>query len=172
MTMHIGAGPRLTHRKVDRVAVPALLPWVLIAILFAVAIMLRQVLAANTDVSWLLTVGERVLGGQRLYVDVFETNPPMAVLVYLPAIVIARARVAGGSRGRRLDVCRDTCIARDRRAYPEELISSCRRERLAAGAACICRIRDPAHAGIRPARAHRRRRTVAAARSPGRAHER
>lgn len=91
MTMHIGAGPRLTHRKVDRVAVPALLPWVLIAILFAVAIALRQVLAANTDVSWLLTVGERVLGGQRLYVDVFETNPPMAVLVYLPAIVIARA---------------------------------------------------------------------------------
>ncbi|MFH1341596.1 MAG: hypothetical protein ABIL01_10380 [Pseudomonadota bacterium] len=116
------------------------LPWVLIAILFVAAIALRQVLAANTDVSRLLTVGERVLGGQRLYVDVFETNPPMAVLVYLPTIVIARARVAGGSRGRRPDVCRDICIACDRGAYPEELIGSCRRKRLDTGAACICRI--------------------------------
>ena len=59
--------------------------------LFAAAIVLRHVLAANTDVSWLLTVGERVLDGQRLYVDVLEINPPMAVLIYMPGIVIARA---------------------------------------------------------------------------------
>jgi hypothetical protein len=90
MTMHIEAGPRLTHRQVGPVTAPALLPWISIVILFAVAIILRHVLAANTDVSWLLTVGERVLGGQRLYVDVFETNPPMAVMVYIPGIVIAR----------------------------------------------------------------------------------
>jgi hypothetical protein len=49
------------------------------------------VLAANTDVSWLLTVAERVLDGQRLYADVIETNPPMAVLIYAPGVVIARA---------------------------------------------------------------------------------
>ena len=70
---------------------PALLPWISIVILFAAAVALRHVLAANTDVSWLLTVAERVLDGQRLYVDVVETNPPMAVLVYMPGIVIARA---------------------------------------------------------------------------------
>jgi hypothetical protein len=91
MTMHIEAGPRLTHRQVGPVAAHALLPWISIAILFAAAIVLRHVLAANTDVSWLLTVGERVLDGQRLYVDVFETNPPMAILVYMPGIAIARA---------------------------------------------------------------------------------
>src|SRR6202051_2284601 len=90
MTMHIEPGPRLTHRQVGPVAAHTLLPWISIAILFAAAIVLRHVLAANTDVSWLLTVGERILDGQRLYVDVIETNPPMAVLAYIPGIVIAR----------------------------------------------------------------------------------
>src|ERR1700674_4692920 len=90
MTMHIEAGPRLTHRQVGPVAAHALLPWISIAILFLAAVVLRHFLAANTDVSWLLTVGERVLDGQRLYVDVVETNPPMAVLVYIPGIAIAR----------------------------------------------------------------------------------
>ena len=56
-----------------------------------IALALRHLLAANTDVSWLLTVAERVLDGQRLYVDVIETNPPMAVLIYMPGVVIARA---------------------------------------------------------------------------------
>jgi len=68
-----------------------LLGWLILALLFAAAILLRHVLAANTDVSWLLTAGERVLAGERLYVDVIETNPPMAVLVYLPGLLLARA---------------------------------------------------------------------------------
>ena len=88
MTVHIGAGQRLAHRPTTAFALRSLIS---IAILFATAIVLRHVLAANTDVSWLLTIGERVLDGQRLYVDVFEVNPPMAVLVYIPGIVIARA---------------------------------------------------------------------------------
>jgi hypothetical protein len=59
--------------------------------LFAVAMALRYVVAANTDVSWLLIGGERVLDGERLYADILKTNPPMSVLVYIPAILIARA---------------------------------------------------------------------------------
>lgn len=66
-------------------------PWLAMAAILVVAIVLRHVLAANTDISWLLTAGERVLDGQRLYVDVIETNPPIAVLAYLPGIVLARA---------------------------------------------------------------------------------
>lgn len=62
----------------------------LLAVL-AAAIAMRHVVAANTDVSWLLIAGERWLDGQRLYSDIIETNPPMAVLVYVPAILIARA---------------------------------------------------------------------------------
>jgi hypothetical protein len=48
------------------VAAPALLPWLSIVMLLVAAIVLRHVLAANTDVSWLLTAGERVLDGGRL----------------------------------------------------------------------------------------------------------
>ena len=66
-------------------------PWLAMALIFAVALMLRYVLSANADIGWLLTAGERVLGGATLYRDVIETNPPMAVLAYIPAIVIARA---------------------------------------------------------------------------------
>src|SRR5258708_24371261 len=90
MTVNSEAGPHLMHRQGGRVAVPALLPWLSIIILFVAAVVLRHFLAANTDVSWLLTVGERVLDGQRLYIDVLETNPPIAVLVYTPGIAIAR----------------------------------------------------------------------------------
>ncbi len=43
------------------------------------------------DTSWLITVGERVLDGERLYVDVMETNPPFSVWLYLPAVAAARA---------------------------------------------------------------------------------
>ena len=38
--------------------------WVLLAAVIALAVALRQVVVANTDVSWLLTVAEKVLGGQ------------------------------------------------------------------------------------------------------------
>jgi hypothetical protein len=57
----------------------------------SVAMASRHVVAANTDVSWLLIAGERMLDGQRLYADILETNPPMSVLVYIPAILIGRA---------------------------------------------------------------------------------
>jgi hypothetical protein len=67
------------------------LAWVLMALVFAVAVLLRQIIPLNTDVSWLLTIGERVLDGQRLYVDIVEINPPMAVFAYLPGIALARA---------------------------------------------------------------------------------
>src|SRR5437899_5557418 len=90
MTMNIEAGPRLRHRQGYPVGASALLLWLSIVSLLVAAIVLRHFLAANTDVSGLLTVGERVLDGRRLYVDVVETNPPMAVLVYIPGIAIAR----------------------------------------------------------------------------------
>ncbi len=44
----------------------------------------------NADVSWLLTVGERWLAGERLYVDVIEVNPPASVMLYVPAILLGR----------------------------------------------------------------------------------
>lgn len=44
----------------------------------------------NADVAWLLTVGERMLDGQRLYTDILELNPPMSALLYLPMVALGR----------------------------------------------------------------------------------
>jgi hypothetical protein len=43
------------------------------------------------DVSWLITVSERILAGGRLYVDILEPNPPMAGYLYMPPVLLARA---------------------------------------------------------------------------------
>ncbi|MBX9711445.1 MAG: hypothetical protein K2X60_10470 [Xanthobacteraceae bacterium] len=67
------------------------LHWLLLAGVFAIAMALRHSVAANTDVSWLLTVCEKVLKGQRLYTDIIETNPPIAMLAYLPSVMLEHA---------------------------------------------------------------------------------
>src|SRR5947207_15162522 len=72
-------------------AASAWLGWLGMLAVFAAAIALRHLVAANTDVSWLLIAGDRMLDGAHLYSDIIETNPPMAVLIYVPALLIARA---------------------------------------------------------------------------------
>jgi hypothetical protein len=67
------------------------MPLLLICVVFAIAIGLRQVVPLNTDVSWLLVISERMLDGQRLFRDIVEINPPMAPFAYLPAVALARA---------------------------------------------------------------------------------
>ena len=42
------------------------------------------------DVSWLITVSEQVLAGKRLYVDIFEVNPPASVWLYVPMVWLAQ----------------------------------------------------------------------------------
>lgn len=44
----------------------------------------------DADVSWLITVSERVLSGDRLYVDIVEVNPPASVWLYLPLVWLAK----------------------------------------------------------------------------------
>jgi hypothetical protein len=66
-------------------------PWLAVAAVFVAAVLLRQVVPVNVDVSWYLIVSERMLDGQRLYVDILETNPPMAVSVYWLGVALARA---------------------------------------------------------------------------------
>jgi hypothetical protein len=61
----------------------------LIAVTIA-AIVLRLLIVTATDVSWLITLSEKVLDGTRLYVDLIELNPPASVLLYLPAVALSR----------------------------------------------------------------------------------
>ncbi|MER8745663.1 hypothetical protein NKH54_21645 [Mesorhizobium sp. M1004] len=44
----------------------------------------------NVDVSWLLVVCDRLLGGERLNTDMLETNPPFSVWLYMPFILLEK----------------------------------------------------------------------------------
>jgi hypothetical protein len=72
----------------------AIIPAFLFAIFFAAAnasILYRNPL--NNDVSWYLYVGQALLAGKRLYVDIIETNPPL--VCYLSEIPNILARFFG-----------------------------------------------------------------------------
>ena len=45
----------------------------------------------DADISWMITVCERVLSGDRLYVDILEVNPPASVWLYMPLVWLAKA---------------------------------------------------------------------------------
>ncbi|TGQ38615.1 hypothetical protein [Mesorhizobium sp. M00.F.Ca.ET.216.01.1.1] len=42
------------------------------------------------DTSWLITVCERMLSGERLYSQIYETNPPFSVWLYMPPVAMGR----------------------------------------------------------------------------------
>ncbi len=61
-----------------------------LALLGLATLFVWPTVALVDDVSWLITVCERILDGQRLYVDVIEANPPASVWLYLPAVALSR----------------------------------------------------------------------------------
>lgn len=65
--------------------------WVLIASLAVVAAapFWQMRWGVIPDTSWLITLCERMLAGDRLYVDLIETNPPFSVWLYMPAVYVA-----------------------------------------------------------------------------------
>ena len=65
--------------------------WLPFALILAAAMAVRHFVGANTDVSWEITLSERILDGQRLYTDLIELNPPASTFLYLPAVALARA---------------------------------------------------------------------------------
>lgn len=73
----------------------SVLAWMGAFVLLAIAVVLRLNYTTTPDVSWLLSVGERFLAGERLYVDIIEVNPPASVYLYLPALLLAK--YIGGS---------------------------------------------------------------------------
>ncbi len=56
----------------------------------AAAIVLRLLIVTATDVSWLITLAEKVLDGRTLYVDLIEVNPPASILLYLTPVALSR----------------------------------------------------------------------------------
>src|SRR5690606_32249232 len=73
----IPAGRSVRGRRDSLVRWATVLPVAGMLVLAASAQLLHGL---NADLSWLLTVTERMLLGQRLYVDIYELNPPMSAL--------------------------------------------------------------------------------------------
>jgi hypothetical protein len=64
-------------------------PWVVFAIV-CIAVVERALIDTTPDVSWLITLGEKMLAGEKPYVDFIEVNPPASFYLYLLAILLAR----------------------------------------------------------------------------------
>jgi hypothetical protein len=78
------AEPRL------RLASGTSLAWIIAAVLLVAAIVVQSGSWIGTDTSFMLTLGSQYLDGRAIYRDVIEINPPASMLLYLPAIKLAR----------------------------------------------------------------------------------
>lgn len=63
--------------------------WPLMAGLGAFSLAFRQA-GLTPDVSWLLDMCQRMLNGEKAYIDIFETTPPVPALLYMPGAFIAQ----------------------------------------------------------------------------------
>ncbi|TGQ74218.1 hypothetical protein EN829_008570 [Mesorhizobium sp. M00.F.Ca.ET.186.01.1.1] len=61
----------------------------LVALVVLVSLFMPWTAGGNTDVSWLIIVCQKILDGQKLYVDILETNPPFSIGLYLGPVWLA-----------------------------------------------------------------------------------
>lgn len=64
--------------------------WIAVSAVALVSLFWRQN-GATPDVSWLMSMCARMLDGERGWIDIFETTPPVPTLIYMPAVLLARA---------------------------------------------------------------------------------
>jgi len=71
----------------DRIEMPRA-SIVFAAVLFALAVYVMFAAPINTDAAYILVAARRMLTGDRLYIDLIETNPPLAFWMMMPAAAI------------------------------------------------------------------------------------
>lgn len=85
--MDLAAPPSTIRSRPARAAADPRL--ILLACATGAAVVQSLFVPLDGDVSWLITVAEKVLAGNRLYVDLFEVNPPASVWLYVPMAWLA-----------------------------------------------------------------------------------
>jgi hypothetical protein len=65
--------------------------WAFCAVLLAAAALFYGLVPLTSDVSYFVMAASRLLAGERPYVDILETNPPLAFWVSLPPVALAEA---------------------------------------------------------------------------------
>lgn len=63
---------------------------IVVALILLTASLVQLPVILNADLGWLLTVNEKILEGRKLGIDLFESNPPLSVYMYMPAVMLAR----------------------------------------------------------------------------------
>ena len=61
-------------------AVAALLPWLFV----------QMGVSVNTNHAWLTIAARRIIDGGHMTTDVYETNPPLSILLYFPDVFMTR----------------------------------------------------------------------------------
>lgn len=84
---YFDTAPSFNQTTSPAAVAPPLGLWLLPAVTVMIAVVLRVPIIPNTDVTWLLTLAERVLDGHR---DFLEINPPGAIFTYIPAVWLSR----------------------------------------------------------------------------------
>lgn len=70
---------------------PRLDAWSAVAVLMALfAVVFQALMPTKDDISWLILNAEALLDGEELYKTIIETNPPLSVLLYVPAVMVER----------------------------------------------------------------------------------
>ncbi len=82
--------PLETHASSGSTAASRLSRWLPLLAIFVAGIALRNFVVANTYVSWLITLCEKALNGERPYVDYIEVNPPASIWLYMTPVWLAR----------------------------------------------------------------------------------
>jgi hypothetical protein len=79
------------HRRLDSASATnqTRAVWTAIAALAVGSLGLRLD-GATPDVSWLTSMCERMLNGEKGWVDIFETTPPVPTLLYMPGALLSR----------------------------------------------------------------------------------
>ncbi len=65
-------------------------PGVAVALVLVLAIAIRLLVPIDANIDWLMSNDRAFLAGKTLYRDIVETNPPMAIFIYLPGAWIER----------------------------------------------------------------------------------
>lgn len=88
MSAWSGAGERLSGTASAPRGGAVALAWIA---LLAFAVLWQGRWGTVPDASWGILMAEAVLEGKRLYVDLFEVNPPFTLWLHLPPVWLARA---------------------------------------------------------------------------------
>ncbi|WP_247448579.1 hypothetical protein [Bradyrhizobium sp. 180] len=64
--------------------------WIVVAAILLAALVIQIPLVLHADLGWLLTANEKILDGRKLGIDLFESNPPLSVYMYMPTVMLAR----------------------------------------------------------------------------------